>query len=102
MATIDIEQTRNQAKALLDSRIESVTDLVKTRQRIADLRDQLAEAERDDKRAYVRATKDGWSPEELKKLGLESAAAGRRRKNASRTTAAAPDAASSGETSDEQ
>ena len=34
MATIDIEQTRNQARALLDSRIESVTALVKTRQRI--------------------------------------------------------------------
>src|SRR6476660_2265234 len=101
MATIDIEQTRNQAKALLDSRIESVTDLVKTRQRIADLRDQLAEAEREDKRAYVRATKDGWSPEELKKLGLDSAAAGRRRKNTARTTAGTPDAASASETNDE-
>lgn len=85
MATIDIEQTRNQAKALLNSRIDSVTELVKTRQRITDLREQLAEAERDDKRAYVRATKDGWSPDELKKLGLESGAAGRRRKTASRT-----------------
>lgn len=93
MATIDIEQTRNQAKALLNSRIDSVTELVKTRQRITDLREQLAEAERKDKRAYVRATKDGWSPEELKKLGLESGAAGRRRKTANRTTsdsAAAP------------
>ncbi|AOT05967.1 hypothetical protein [Arthrobacter sp. U41] len=93
MATIDIEQTRNQAKALLNSRIESVTELVKTRQRITDLREQLAEAEREDKRAYVRATKDGWSPEELKKLGLESGAAGRRRKTSSRATthsAAAP------------
>jgi hypothetical protein len=88
MATIDIEQTRNQARALLDSRIESVTTLVKSRQRVADLKDQLADAERDDKRAYVRATKDGWSPEELKKLGLEPAAAGRRRKAATRT---APD-----------
>jgi hypothetical protein len=39
MATIDIEQTRTQARALLDSRIESVTALVKTRQRITDLRD---------------------------------------------------------------
>ena len=76
MPTIDIEQTRNQARALLDSRIESVTNLVKTRQRITDLREQLADAERDDKRAYVRAAKDGWSPEELKKLGLESGAAG--------------------------
>lgn len=86
MAIIDIEQTRNQAKALLNSRIDSVTELVKTRQRITDLREQLAEAEREDKRAYVRATKDGWSPEELKKLGLESGAAGRRRKSANRAT----------------
>jgi hypothetical protein len=87
MPTIDIEQTRNQARALLDSRIESVTSLVKTRQRISDLREQLADAEREDKRAYVRATKDGWSPEELKKLGLESGAATRRRKpGTTRTT----------------
>jgi flagellar biosynthesis/type III secretory pathway protein FliH len=84
MATIDIEQTRNQARALLDSRIESVTALVKTRQRITDLREQLAEAEREDKRAYVRATRDGWSPEEPKKLGLESGAAARRRKTTNR------------------
>ncbi|NUU33389.1 hypothetical protein [Arthrobacter sp. C9C5] len=102
MATIDIEQTRNQAKALLDSRIESITDLVKTRQRIADLREQLAEAEREDKRAYVRATKDGWSPEELKKLGLESAVAGRRRKSAGRAAAGAPDSSSASELSGEQ
>jgi hypothetical protein len=86
MPTIDIEQTRNQARALLDSRIESVTNLVKTRQRITDLREQLADAERNDKRAYVRATKDGWSPEELKKLGLESGAAARRRKPATART----------------
>jgi hypothetical protein len=88
MAIIDIEQTRNQARALLDSRIESVTTLVKTRQRIADLKEQLADAERDDKRAYVRASKDGWSPDELKKLGLEPAAAGRRRKTGARNEAA--------------
>jgi hypothetical protein len=33
----------------------------------------------------VRATKDGWSPDELKKLGLESGAAARRRKTTNRT-----------------
>ncbi|GAB2722749.1 hypothetical protein ACX801_20960 [Arthrobacter bambusae] len=86
MPNIDIETTRNQARALLDSRIQSVTDLVKTRQRINDLKDQLAEAERDDKRAYVRATKDGWSAEELKRLGLEPAAVSRRRKTTKNTT----------------
>ncbi len=85
MAIIDIEQTRNQARALLDSRIESVTTLVKSRQRVADLKEQLADAEREDKRAYVRATRDGWSTDELKKLGLEPAAAARRRKAATRT-----------------
>lgn len=82
MASLNIEETKNQARALLDTRIESVTNLVTTRQRITDLREQLADAEREDKRAYVRATKDGWSPEELKKLGLESGAAARRRKTA--------------------
>lgn len=85
MPTIDIEQTRNQARALLDSRIESVTNLVKTRQRITELREQLADAEREDKRAYVKATRDGWSPDELKRLGLEPAAAGRRRKAQAKT-----------------
>jgi hypothetical protein len=85
MPTIDIEQTRNQARALLDSRIESVTNLVKTRQRITELREQLADAEREDKRAYVKATRDGWSPDELKRLGLEPTAAGRRRKAQAKT-----------------
>ena len=90
MANLDIEQTRNQARALLDSRIESVTNLVRTRQRITELRDQLASAERDDKRAYVQATRNGWSPEELKKLGLEPAAAGRRRKAQTKTAETSP------------
>jgi hypothetical protein len=102
MANLDIEQTRNQARALLDSRIESVTALVKTRQRISDLREQLAKAEREDKRAYVRATKDGWNPEELKKLGLESAAAGRRRKTVTRTASDSASAARGDEGHGEQ
>ena len=87
MANLDIEQTRNQARALLDSRIDSVTALVKARQRVADLKEQLAEAEREDKRVYVRATKDGWSPDELKKLGLEPGAVTRRRKASPAETA---------------
>jgi hypothetical protein len=82
MATINIEETKNQARALLNSRIKSVEELIKARQHVTDLKDQLAAAERDDKRAYVRATKDGWSPDELKKLGLESGAATQRRKPA--------------------
>lgn len=72
MATIDLEPTKNQARKLLDTRIESVTDLVIICKRVGE---QLAEGEREDKKAYVRATKDGWSEDELKKLGLNFSAA---------------------------
>lgn len=90
MATISIEQTQTRARALLDTRIESVTALVKARQRVTDLKEQLAEAEKDDKRAYARATQDGWSADELKKLGLENSAAGRRRSSTRKSTDQAP------------
>lgn len=90
MATISIENTQEKARQLLKSRIESVTALVQARQRIADLKEQLAEAEREDKRAYVRATRDGWSEEELKKLGLENATAKRRKRAAVQPAKAAP------------
>ncbi|MBG6185301.1 hypothetical protein IWX65_003280 [Arthrobacter sp. CAN_A214] len=79
MTTIDLETTKNQARKLLDSRIESVTDLTLARKRVEELREELAEAEREDKKAYVRATKDGWSEDELKKLGLESGGVAKRR-----------------------
>ena len=78
MATIDLETTKDQARKLLDSRIASVTDLVIARKHVDELREQLAEAEREDKKAYVRATKDGWSEDELKKLGLDQAVTRRR------------------------
>ena len=98
MPNLDIEQTRNQARALLDSRIESVTALVKSRQRITELRDQLVAAERDDKRAYVQATRDGWSTEELKKLGLEPSAV-KRRRTAKRSAGSGQDSAQESGTS---
>jgi len=81
MVPIDLDKTQNQARKLLDSRIASVTALVKARQRRDELLEQLKEAERDDKRAYARALRDGWSEEELKKLGLdENNSASRRRR----------------------
>ncbi|MFJ4268374.1 hypothetical protein ACIPY1_17600 [Paenarthrobacter nicotinovorans] len=90
--TINIEQTKEQARALLNSRISSVEQLVKARQKVIDLKEQLANAERDDKRAYVKATRDGWSAEELKKLGLEPAAATRRRKAHNKSSESSSDA----------
>ena len=79
MAHLDIDSTKAQARKLLDSRIESVTKLVKTKQRVTEMQDSLKEAERENSRAYVKALKDGWSEDELKKLGLENTAAGKRR-----------------------
>ncbi|WP_026552493.1 hypothetical protein [Arthrobacter sp. H20] len=79
MATVDLETTKDQARKLLDSRIESVTELVLARKHVDELREQLAAAEREDKKAYVRATKDGWSEDELKKLGLEAGGMAKRR-----------------------
>lgn len=102
MASINIEETKNQARALLNSRIKSVEELVQARQRVTDLKDQLAAAERDDKRAYVKATRDGWSPEELKKLGLEPAATGRRRKAQAKTAGSASDTAAGTESADDE
>lgn len=90
MTTLDLETTKTQARKLLDSRIESVTDLTIARKRVEELREQLADAEREDKKAYVRATKDGWSEEELKKLGLEAGGVAKRRTR--RSTAAAAEA----------
>lgn len=78
----NLEATQQQARELLNSRIHSVTELVKTRQLVTELETKLAEAKKEDKKAYVRATKDGWSPEELKKLGLDLAASARRRQAA--------------------
>ena len=90
MTNISIEDTQDHARKLLNSRIESVTNLVKARQRVTDLKEQLTEAEKDDRKAYVRATKDGWSADELKKLGLESGPASKRR-STRRTNSTTPD-----------
>jgi len=67
---LNIEEAERQARALLDARINSVRALVTARQNLTDLRDQVAAAEREDARLYQAALRDGWTAEELKKLGL--------------------------------
>ncbi len=93
-ATPDLASTEEKARRLLDSRIESVRQLVAARQKVAALRNELAQAEHDDAAAYGRALKDGWSPEELRTVGLPESdkrararRLGTRRSNASPTTA---------------
>ncbi|MFI5627577.1 hypothetical protein ACIA03_29240 [Nocardioides sp. NPDC051685] len=61
------------ARALLDARITSVRALVAARQKLADLRTEVTAAEREDARLYQAALRDGWSVDELKKLGLGEA-----------------------------
>lgn len=68
--SLDVEATAAAARALLDDRVDSVRELVKTRQRVTDLREQLADAERDDARAYGVAVSKGWGTDELRKLGI--------------------------------
>jgi hypothetical protein len=67
---LSVEDAEKKARELLDRRIASVRTLVTARQKLADLREQVADAEREDVRLYNAALSDGWSPEELRKLGL--------------------------------
>lgn len=87
--TLDAQTTESKARALLDNRINSVRALVTARQALDDLRAQIADAETADVKAYRAALSDGWSPDELRKLGLdepEKKQRTRRRANAPKTT----------------
>lgn len=67
---LSVEDAQRQARALLDARINSVTALVTARQALADLREQVEQAEREDVRLYSAALADGWTTDELRRLGL--------------------------------
>lgn len=56
---------------MLDNRINSVRALVTARQALDELREQIADAEAADVKAYRAALSDGWSADELHKLGLD-------------------------------
>lgn len=68
--TLNIEEAERTARELLDGRMAAVRALVEARQGLADLRAQVAEAEREDARLYAAAVRDGWSADELRKIGL--------------------------------
>ncbi len=70
-STLDPQTAEAKARQLLDNRITSVRVLVTSRQTLADLRDRLTAAETDDATAYRAALADGWSADELRKLGLD-------------------------------
>lgn len=70
-STLDAHTTESKARELLDNRINSVRTLVTARQAVADLREQISDAEAEDVKAYRAALADGWSADELRKLGLD-------------------------------
>ncbi|UKA73556.1 hypothetical protein [Arthrobacter sp. FW306-06-A] len=71
MAThIDAEKIENELQQRLSKRMDSVRELVKSRQKVADARDALGTAEDEDARRYQAALTAGWTAEELRSAGL--------------------------------
>ncbi|MBX9246707.1 hypothetical protein ICW40_18110 [Actinotalea ferrariae] len=96
---LSVEDAQRQARALLDARITSVTALVTARQHLADLREQVEQAEREDMRLYGAAIADGWTADELRRLGIaqpERKARARRRATARRSASSAETGTSTG------
>lgn len=91
-STPDTQTTEAKARELLDNRIQSVRALVQSRQGLEDLRAKIADAEAQDVKAYRAALRDGWSEDELRKLGLDEPAKKQRtRRRASTRKANAPE-----------
>ena len=88
---LTIEDVERDARALLDAKMASVRHLVTAKEHTETLRDQLAEADRDEHRAYTAALASGWSATELSSLGLKEPASDRpRRRRTPATADAAP------------
>ena len=94
MAThIDAEKIENELQQRLSNRMDSVRDLVKSRQKVADARDALGAAEDEDARRYQAALTAGWTADELRSAGLsEPEKKLRVRKRATRRTTQTPPA----------
>ena len=71
-SSLNTEHIETAARALLDDRVSAVRTLVKTRQSLADHKAKVDTAERAAAAAYAAAQRAGWTPDELKKLGLDS------------------------------
>ncbi|GED11311.1 hypothetical protein [Cellulosimicrobium cellulans] len=98
---LDLEAAESKARELLDARISSVRGLVRAAQAEAEVRAQMQAAAREHAKAYAAAIGDGWTPDELRKLGLQdperSARSPRRSSAAARPVTTAESAAESGD-----
>lgn len=73
-SALDAKHIETQARALVDSRMNSIRSLVTTRQALAELRAQVGAAEAQDVKAYRAALGDGWTADELRRIGLDEPA----------------------------
>jgi hypothetical protein len=90
---IDAEKIENELRQRLSNRMDSVRELVKSRQEVADARAALRAAEDEDARRYQAALTAGWTADELRSAGLsEPEKKLRVRKRATRRTTQTPPA----------
>ena len=110
-----VDEAVARATRAQEARIESIRTLAVARQRVTDVREQgarelaelqaqiarrVADAERDDVRAYRAAEGAGWTADDLRKIGFDAPDKVRRtQRRASRRSAAAP-ASDNGTTAD--
>lgn len=66
-----MEQAERRARELLDNRMESVRVLVRAQQGVSDAEARMHEALVEKSTAWRSAVQNGWSAEELKKLGID-------------------------------
>lgn len=84
------EGAEARARELLDSRIASVRSLVTKAAIVDDRRESLSHAEAEQAEAWRAALKDGWTADELRKLGLSEPARPARQRRARTKVESAP------------
>ncbi len=67
---VNIEEAQATLQALLNERVEVVNELLQSAATSAQLRQQADDAERETARLYQAAIRQGWSPDELKRVGI--------------------------------
>lgn len=88
---IDAEKIEHELQQRLSNRMDSVRELVKSRQKVADARDALGAAEDEDARRYQAALTAGWTADELRSAGLNEPEKKQRvRKRATRRSTPTP------------
>lgn len=88
--SLNLEDIEAASRRLLDDRMDSVRALATARADVAAKQEALLLAQAADKTAYDATLRAGWSPEEIRKVGLGPTATKRSRATSPRRTKAAP------------